>query len=221
MSYGKQGSKSLAIGCLAALGLLVLGHAGAQAQEFKIEGKTFKELEIGKESITGELEGTLTLLILKLNVVIKCTGGEVTDATMLPLGIGHGLLASATCNVFDHKGNESLCEPHPFHGAGGTLLISHNGKTYGLLEPPAGQPFMIKKYLGELCTLPQEAVLKGSVVGEVTQLEAVEQLLSVSPGLLTLFINDKLFYGSHEVHVTGSVLTWLTGLNKGKKWGVL
>ncbi len=212
----------LALALCSMLGMMAFGFAGAQAQEFKIEGKTFKELGIKSESINGSLEGFLKLLILKLNVIIECTGGTVENITMLPLGEGHGKLTSAECKALDHEGNELPCTSHsPITAGGRALLISHNGKIYGLLEPESGTTFMVKKWLGEFCTLPQEANLKGSVVGEIGQSDLLTHLINAEPGTLALFPSSTLFYGSHVIHVTGSVTAALTGVNAGKKWGVL
>lgn len=88
MNQGRHGIKVLGLSLLAALGLMAVSAAGAQASgEFTILGHSFTNHPLGSESVEGEFaQGEL--LVPGLNITFNCTGGLIFGTALLG-GVAH------------------------------------------------------------------------------------------------------------------------------------
>jgi hypothetical protein len=239
----RHGLKVLGLSLLASLSVMAFTAVGAQASglinsgEFLIEDGigsgglktgllTFKQVGITSETISGEqtvLWGEL--LILELELVLKCKTAAVSEATISALGHGKAKIVFSACELRDHLGNPSGCIVHPIKALVLALVILHgaNLHPYLLFEPQSGEVFATVTLLDEplgVCLLPTPVDVTGKVVAEILKpLEhQVKPLIAVNSGTLTLFPSHILKYGENEAHLTTEALVHLTGANDGKKW---
>jgi hypothetical protein len=226
MHHRRQGLKAFMLAIMAALGLMAFTATGAQAGggEWLIGSTTLKNLG-GLQAITGEEEGKGSLLILKLNLSLTCNETEVVNAHIVPVGHAKGTLSFSDCEVLDSKGepNDACVLHEPIVAEALALIVKHNGAGYLLFSPvkenaPFATVVALDKVLEDECLLPDVAEVKGSVVAEIKVNGQVTNLISTKL-TLSLFPNDKLFYGNHEAHLFADALVRLAGSHIGQAWG--
>jgi len=245
MRQGRHGIKILGLSLLAALSVLAVTAAAAQAGEFTLTNGspettgTFTTKAVASETVAGTA-GAGTLLVPTV-VTINCTSGDVTSATVLLGGTAHATLlalgctvegAVKTCLVYPTKADmEAKTNAGDITASGLGLLILMGTapvKHYLLLEEKevggVKTPFTTVYFSPEPCTLPLENVITGSTVlelpGALTQ--SVNQELKTIPQatLESLFPSDKLAFGGHPAWLDGATAqAHLTGANLNKKWG--
>ncbi len=242
MSFKKHRLKAFGLSLLAALSVMALGVASAQASgEFLLlEGgvaKTFLEHGITEEEVTGELEEPGYLSIGGLGTEISCTSvtptGVVephglllgtllyTGCTALETG---ALLHELPCTVSDVGGDEELgkIDTNLIHG----LIILHNSEPYVLVKPdPPGTVFVIVKLKGAECPVSGEYAVEGTVLLEVALGHALDLLVKPVANQTELFpppptgTHPRLRFGQRNATLTGAAVALLNGTLIGKQWG--
>lgn len=201
----KHGPRALGLCLLAALSLMAIGVATAQAgiPQWKIGGVTLK----GTETVSGvQKPGTEFLfesLAGKASIVIHCKKLITDDGLMVgnekvPRSLGSATRLFSECVTLLNGGVNSICKPvEPIEPKSKTLLILHEGKTYILFEPFSGSTFVEIKFGTGECSIPttpiQGAMIYQCLNEKAEQLDcAVEQVeRTLAPASSTLFVGQS------------------------------
>ncbi len=219
--YKRNGLRALGLSILAALGLMAFTASAAQAG-----GGVWLDLTGALPTpITGEQTGTENrLLILGLNILLKCEEVEVVGTTEIEAnGHGKGELSFAGCYFTDLSLNKNtICNVEVLNAQVLALLVKHNSHGYVLFSPVAPATTFTQAHAtstpGNECLLPKLPVVKGSVVAKIATnpgTHAASHSLT-TVGTLTLFTSDKLFYGANEAHLEVNAEVSLAA---GGSWG--
>lgn len=218
--------KGLRRSLLAVLGLTILiAASAASAAEWRIEGKKITETE----SVTGAKHTEANFLIPSLNIGILCAKHTIKDGLILTNGEVHGTIELENCKTITISTGKEVasCKPaEPIVATGRAKPILHNGLTYILVLPPSGTEIYAIARFSELCALPEEDIIKGTLVGECLNLklekgaklceeESVTHLGQMAPQ--ALFPSDQILFGTHAVTYDGVAEVKLAGKNIGKK----
>ncbi len=193
--------------------------------EWKVGGKTFKELAIIEETAGGSTEvGTNPSLLVKtLNVQIKCSfiglGG-----TVIQTGTIEGFLHYSECKLFADEAKEpelSACGVQTT-GAGGEEIESiqfvgevflSGEATYVLVAPLSGTTFSTVELTGASCA-PQGVYPVTKTV--VIELGSEAKALLLKP--VKEFAGDVLRFGENKAFLQGSALVGLGGAKAEAAW---
>jgi hypothetical protein len=231
MAHRRSALRILAPCLLAALGIMALAAASAQAEnlvfnpkngdkgEWLIEGKTLEERGIAKETIEGEQDpGNPTeLLVPGLGLEISCAVLEVEDGLIFPKGLGLAKFLLSECEVL----GSPKCVINEAQGGHLTYLYNflvtlHEGESYAIFYPdPEGGNFTTISISKCAAALPPEP-LSGSFAVLLGP-EAVTQSFAEYPNQ-ELF-STGMFFGSEPMPLDGAFNLRLSGANAGKKWG--
>jgi hypothetical protein len=242
MSLRKHGLKAFGLSLLAALSLMAVSAAGAQASgEFLVETTlgsgvyhTFTQHGISLETVTGGFEpgvvGVLT--ITGLGTEIKCTGvtpeggtvhlGGLVTGSLLYTGCtaleSAAPLEELPCEVEDKGGDNAVgkIKTNALHG----LVILHGtpSETYVLVKPAAAGPFVVILLLGAECAVAGEYPVTGQQMLLVAAGDALNVLVNPINNA-TLFPTDILKFGIRTATLSGSANLRLTGALADDKWG--
>jgi len=204
---------------LAALGLLAVTAAAAQAGEFKVGGQSFTAKAIASETFEGTA-GTSTFTVPSIGLEISCASAKISG-TLLLGGTGHESMLFNECKV---PGNKQ-CTVDPIQAAFLSSVVLHAEESWLLFASKAGEPFATILILGELCTLPEKNELTGSFVALVSKSESAEQTISFANDSKTVALFKELgisisyAFGAAPALLSISSVWKLSGANKGKAWG--
>jgi hypothetical protein len=228
----KYGLKVLGLTLLAAISMMALSAAAAQAgSEVFVEGKV----------LTGEkpIKGTVGAgeLLTAGGIQISCTGGTVTGTIKNKEAMGSGN-ANATFSGCNVKSAESVCKVYDalnmfnagviLASAEALLSIHKDGKHYlllkGLGEKEIFAEFAIEDpLLLDRCPIAGDYVISGLTVVALTNplVEGKTQAgTTIAPATLeSLFPTMQLFLGKEKSHLSGGVSASIE-LNSGEKFGV-
>jgi hypothetical protein len=208
----------LALTFVAAFAVLLLGAGVAQAAEWKAKGKTFEELKLTSEEVTGVSTGSIKLEVPKLSVSIKCTTGTAAGS-ITKGGTGTGTFEFSKCSVVNAKEEAlktcTVTEPIKF-GFKATMLELEES-IYSKLTPSSEESFTSIKITGAECPIPS-AKVTGSTAGEFPAEENIEQSLTFSK-IIGEKTGTSLMYGVNAATLTGVVLVKLSGANVKAIWG--
>jgi hypothetical protein len=239
--YFRKRARTLVISCVAMLGLSASMAAGAQGNWLILHEKKIVEshVTLGVETHEHKTGNKFILLVPALGLEILCLKVE-SDPNALPLllagsTIGHGHVNFSECDTRIKGVENKNCKPFEPILAGGLgklLLHIHQGVNlnYVLLEPLKGQPFTTIQF-GELCVLPEEALVTGSLVVECGHLlggafalldcakHQVTHLFREAPE--ALFSEDGLRFGLNPALLDGIAAARINGpsLYVGDEWG--
>lgn len=215
MNYRRRDFRILLLPFLAALGMaMFMASAQANGAGWLIEGKALLA------SFTGSQEGLSRLLILKLNLLLKCAHWLVVHAHT-NAATGHSLkrILHQDCYYTDLAlTKNTTCSVGHYEEEVLTQLYRHNGAGYLLLTPVTGTTFATIKNSGAECTLPETAELKGSFTAAISTKDQVVNLITTK-SMLSLFPSHTLAYGAHVSHSETDMTISLTGSHTGMKWG--
>lgn len=247
MSYAKKGLRVFGVCLVAALGLMAVSAAGAQAQTGWLVGGAFINstrtinASIHPLNATAPVEKHLVLVTTTLgaNVKILCENLTVDDGLLFNNEKAEGLaeLLFSTCQTFLNGSLSGICKPKEailakvkFHA------ILHNSLTYLLFEPhEAGKPFATLEFPNEECLLSPKREVKGDVVVEclTEDLKSMEEasgkpdlcLSDLVNHLIREAPNQKLFnetggltFNGAAAKLEGIALVFMTGTDSGKTW---
>ncbi len=233
MTRRKRGFKVLGLGFLAVLSVMTLGITSAQAAEFLIlqEGvaKTFKELGITAESVTGEMEEPGYLVVNGLGFELQCASAHVLEGVLKPLGVITGKLLHLNCTVLESGAllHELPCQVQDVGGDNelGKILInkmhgglfSHGGELYVLVKPFQGELFLSIQLEGAECPLSGTYAVTGQLIFLIGQ-DHAQAVLPLTVSNPSLFV-EKLKFGERNATLVGSGVARLNGAFAGEKWG--
>ncbi len=239
----KHRLSALGVCLLAAMSVMALAAGAAQAEtgaKWLINGTQLS----GSESITGSAALSFLLEVLEegaTTVVIHCSTLNIDEGKIEePNGKNLGKLLFTNClTLLLFEGElvdpEGICDPvEPVTANVKSLLILDPNETgtkkpYILFEPDNAEGIFTSLDFIEPCPLPELVPITGSKVAECVKLEGgvhvadtcltekVTQLIRPVQSL-TLFPNDKLFFGLNEAHFKGVGALELSGANAGKPW---
>jgi hypothetical protein len=200
-------SRILAVSVFGALSLAAILATSAQAAEFQIQGKPAL-----LATLTGSQEGTGSLLIPGRNLTINCqstavnVGSEIVSPSKALVK-----LTFSMCSALNHaKGTELPCTiDNPTVTA---LFLPLAGNTL-LKEPDSSETFTTVLLLGEICPLPEENPVQGTLTAEVKTNNSVVDLITFNK-------SSGINFGGFPSTFTGSATLELTGAHKGLKFGV-
>jgi len=235
--------RAFGLSFIAALSLMALSAAGAQAANFFL-------ILNAAETILSNLHATASaevdllgvLLVQKANFEISCHKFAVKEGLILTDGVAHAKLLFETClideiknkitglltelpkcKVYESAMDEELnINPGNILAEGLILVIKHEftgGSKIELLAHPkeAGGRFATL-FFNELCPVPLESPISGLLTLEMhLGGHQVKQLLRESEVGLTL--GSLSFLGSQAV-LDGAVWVFLAGAHEGLKWGI-
>ncbi len=215
MSYAKKGLRVFGVCLVAALGLMAVSAAGAQAQTGWLESGAFitatktVTATIHPLNATAPVEKHLVLSTTTLgaNVKLLCENLALDDGLLFANEKAEGLatLLFTTCQTFLNGALSAVCKPSEPITAGVKFhAILHNALTYLLFEPEvAGTPFVKIKFPNEECLLSPERSVAGEVVVEclTEDLKSMEEasgkpdlcLSDLKNHLIREVANQKLF----------------------------
>jgi hypothetical protein len=222
----RRSMKILGLSLVAALSLMALTAAGAQAGEFKVGGKTFTAAGVTSETVGGTLP--LGILLVSNGLEIHCNKGDVKHALAKQGGTASAELLFLECKVLNNK----FCTIYPTEedleeetnsgriiAAGSGELILHSGAHY---LKAASASFSTVYMGGPACTLPAKNVVSGSTALSLPSAlsELVEQPVSTINAATEALLKVQLFYGKETATLDGAAgAAKLTGENAGKTWG--
>jgi hypothetical protein len=236
MSLRKHGLKALGLSFLAALSLMAIGAAGAQANgAFLVGGANIPAGLV--VNATGEVDLLGVLLVPDLNIEIDCKKFKVKSGTLLTGGVGHAellyeeceeygtkpsLVLLTECEIYESKMDEEL---HLNQGnilAKGLLLVvlhkEADGKEIALVEA-TGAPFALIFLPG--CNGVEHATVNGSVLFE-RHLGGDQVKHLVREVAASLRLSALLAFGTHDAFLDGAVWVSLTGAEHlNKAWGII
>jgi hypothetical protein len=174
MSYSKHGVKVLGLSLIAALGLMAVSAAGAQAQTGWLVGGAFIGATQGVEGEIHPLNATEKHLVLSgealgAKVKILCKALAVDDGLLFANEAAEGLATFlySTCETFLNGSPSSNCKPkEPLTSTVKFKAILHNSLTYLLIEPDSGVVLLPVPFPNPLCLLKPSRDVAGSVVME-------------------------------------------------------
>jgi len=225
MRYRKKLLRVLGLPVLMALALTVLAGPTAQAQG-KLSGAnapaffTINGGQVLLTTVTLASEGFSAFLFPGQNLTVKCESihaeeGKLSTSTEAPFKLLYLGCLSYNYKTGTHVGGCTITNGKTI--AVSTVLkpVAH-GEGYYLLADSITVPIQFHKELG--CPLSSFEA-KGSLAAEVTQLEAVKQLITFSEAVQSL-LGDTLKAGTFAAYFDASVLLELWGEHMGEKLGV-
>jgi hypothetical protein len=239
MTGKRNGLKVLGLALSAAISMMAVTAAAAQAGEFRLGAKTFAEEKIASESVTGTV-GAGTLLVPGLKLNILCASGDIISATIFAGGTSLASILLLGCKV---EGN-NFCKIYPTEAdrnaktnAGdlialgkGSLVLMRLKETdpfshYLLIEEDA-RPFTGVWFskAAEGCVLNSDESVLGFMVAKLPDALTSQKTHEVVP--LTQFETEELFptdvlsYGGQRIWIDGAKTTMeLSGAaHKGANW---
>ncbi len=229
----KHGLKVLGMSLLAALGLMALSAAAAQAgSEIQVNGAALKTTKGVKGAVgAGEL---LTAGGVKIGCTAGTFGGEVFNSGAV--GKIKVKLLYTGCKVL---GADTFCkfyEELPMVGQGsiattgvGTFFVHTDGKHYLLLEglgesKTLADFLILDPELLERCVLPEgHYIVKGSNVyalPDALTTQVAHSITTIAPATLAaLFPKDQLFLGAEKSHLEAGT-TATVELESKELWNV-
>ena len=228
MRSAKHGLRALGLAVLAVMGMMAFTAAGAQAA---LPGEstlgTFL-INLGNAllaTITGELLGTLSLLVAARDLKIKCTSLDVEEGKINSSTDAQAKLVLLGCLSFKHSDvHWPECQLKTLETIRLETLIKpilHGGLTYVLFEPipPATILGVVSYKSGTPCLLPLNNPLTGSVAALVKSLDAVTQSLLFSE-TIQLLTGDALAFGGFPAYLNAEADMRLAGVHEGQKLGI-
>jgi hypothetical protein len=228
----KYGLKVLGLSLLAAIGLMAIGAAAAQAgSEVTVEGVPL----VGEKNLKGTI-GAGELLTAG-GIKIGCSAGTFTGTLKNVSKVGEGKVTAlyTGCKVL---GAEKVCEiyeelpkvgPGSIAATGEGKLIVHEGKHYllikGLGPTELFSDFVIlDPLLLERCTLPEEDYLVTGLtllsLPDILTLAKLHKAETLDPVLMAkLFPTHQLFLGKEKSHLAGGSSASVE-LTTGESWRV-
>jgi hypothetical protein len=226
MSNPRHALKALGLCLLAALGLMAVSAAGAQADGHVYVNGVLLEKHI---DWTAEIEKHSILLstVGKTNTPIEilCELLTVDDGLILA-GEVTGILLFSMCETYLNKVLSGACKPaEPIEAKIKGLPILHNGHNYLLLEPlEAGKPFTTIS-LGAECSIGEKFEVTGSIVlkdcNTLKDLAVEQEVHLVEEALRSLFPSDGLNFGVKSATIDGSANITLLGEHAKLPWKAL
>jgi hypothetical protein len=244
----KYGIKVLGLSLLAALSLMALGAGAAQAvtHEVKILGKTFAELGIDEESISGKTNEAGSFLVKSQNLTLKCQKFTILEGRISltlpsppaePITSFRKKILFEECKTFEFEetSQQLACifrddvEPgltveHVTAEVSMKIVLLAETR-YLLAEPPMGRPWFTKIDFEDVkpgsCPLPELVEVSGSALETVSESEAVKLLLKAAPESLQKEYGVKFKFGESKVTVDGSMWLTLSGSHQGCSWAVV
>lgn len=218
---------TLGLSFMAALGLMAVATAGAQAN-WLVEGVELTE----NETVKVEALTPFTLTVPAKKLEINCTTVASKNYKLIgKSATAEGELEISGCTSFSTGVEQKNCKPgEPIKIALKSLLILHNSISYLLDEPTAAGNKFATIVFGELCAITETADLKGSIVLECGHLNPpgtwlildcknseVTHLVRVAPA--ALFTSDSIIFGLSQAAVADATRVNLSGARTGKPWG--
>lgn len=223
-----HGIKILGLSLLAALGLLTVTAAAAQAGEFRVEKSTFASKGIMSETFQGTA-GKTQFSVSWLGFEISCSGAELSGT----ISQGGSTSAKAKFNECQVVGNK-FCKIYPTSSdrtaktnagqipiQGNGELLLHAGSHY--VKFPSQQFTVLFMTIGGGCTLPAEMIAAGSAAVKFSSAlsELVEQPFAAATGAESALLKVSVTCGGEPAEILGSSGTVkLSGANTGKTWGL-
>lgn len=217
------GFKVLGMSLLAAICLMACTAAGAQAEEFRVSGKTFTAQSIASETFDGTIEKT-EFSVAWLGFALTCSSGTVSG-TMFKGGSinasaefsGCVIPGNANCTIYEEEGEGGAGQIY-IQGSGS--LVLHAGSHYAKFASPEFTTLFI---VGAKCTLQEEMVASGSaamrVPSALTEL-VNQQFVAVSSKSEGALLGVSVQCAGEPAAILGSGGSLqLTGANVGKAWG--
>lgn len=212
----------LTLTLLVALALAALSPAAASAAEsprWLIAGQGLSELELGSESLSGELapESTAKLAVPALGVTIACGSAVLAEGAIESTDKGTLALAFSECAAEGAK----ACTVSSFTAKAKGVLKLHAGKVYAVFEPKEGANFAVIMTSGGECVLPKENTLTGSFAAPVKiDEEEAEQAVAPVTGEATLaLLGVGLKFGKQPATLSSPLWLSLGGASEGEVWG--
>jgi hypothetical protein len=232
MTRKRHGLKVLGLALIAAISMMAVTAAAAQAGEFRLNGTEFKNVPLASESVTGTV-GAGKLLVPGLPLTIECTSGDITSGSVIAGGTALASILLLGCKV---SGN-AFCKVYPTEADrnaktnAGDFTFGYKGKlvlmegSHYLLIEEDGKPFTTVWFskAAEGCVLNSGDTITGSTVAKLPDALTSQKTHELVP--LTqaetegLFPTDVLSYGAQRIWVDGAKTTVeLSGAHKGANW---
>ena len=239
MNYRKNGLRLLGLLVVAALSVMALAAASAQAVEVK-PGFKVNSAPVGALSaaVEAEQEGSSSLLVPGLNFKLTCNAFAVTKGTINSNSDAFGELSYTSCSTLSiSTGTEIPCEVVEPVKAEALILPAEltNGEPAILAEKIKALINLTKEGdLAKECTLPFDNVVKGDLCLKIPAgNETKEPLVQSNETIQTECkprealegkeggsVKDELKYGSQVVNVEGAAKLKLGGPHVGLFLGV-
>ena len=202
---------------LGIVSMMAMFAVSAQAAEFWVKEKG----NVLLATATGAQEGEGILLVPGRNLTLKCAAGDVKEGSEIKTASeGLAKILFLTCKAFSHKTGSAI--PCEVLNPEATAIISpvvHEGLPYVLAKADGGTNFTTVVMHGELCPLPLESPVTGTLAAKVTTNGAVVDLIESSEAIQKL-LGDVLKFGEFEAFVIAKATIELTGAHKGLNFGV-
>lgn len=215
--------RALGLSLIAAIGLLAISAAGAQAEgEWKIGGKTLPELKIEEENVNASLDGTFTYTVPNLNLEIKCLKMDSLKSRLLLKGAGDLSLLFLECTFFAGKSQEEVkaCKVKDVSVSMSDSIVLHAGKTYLLFKPLEGKTtFLTYTLEGEECAIAGTSHAVGGSFAVDLESEKATQTLKLGNAAADALLGDEAKLATSKVSLAGTLLLSLSGAQAGKAWG--
>jgi hypothetical protein len=222
----KHGLKALGLCLVAALSVMAITAAGAQAKgDWRVEGTN----TIATKTVTATPEDmTLDSTVGGAKVKILCNTLTLTDGLLFVGGAALAKLEFSTCETYLNLVRSAVCDPKnpPITATVKALLIldtavPSNTLTYILFSPDDGTLKFTTIEFDEECSLPEKLEVTGHLVAECsdalcTASQNTHLIKQVTPA--SLFPNDVLKFGQNSAELLGGAVLKLSGGDLNKPW---
>lgn len=217
------GLKVLNLSLIVILGLMAISVASAQAEgEWKIGGKTMKELGLTEESVSTKLVPSVKsmMTISGLGISLWCEVHEFTQHILLANGsLDTFVWQLLNCRSFAGETELPKCTVNTAKKTKGVIetkiskgeVVLSGGVNYLLLKPEGGV-FTTIEISGEECAVAGTYSVGGTIVFEIGS-EAKSLLLKAAA-----LAGDGLTFGERKVTYQSLLAEELAGKNKGLAW---
>lgn len=229
---------------MVALGLMAFTAVAAQAAVQKdgdwLIGATGKTKAIAAtQTLTGSIDVLGKLLVAKKDLSLDCPKVKVKSGSISPLSgtesKGAGELLFEECTALSiETGAELPCHVLLPGGAGeGKLHVTANASFVVVLDHAvtpveayvlaSGAPFatvLFTDIAPKFCPLPEEVVIKGSVLLELLAGTNAVQLIKEAPAAQQTKYGDALLFGANPATIDGSAFAEITAPVAKEPWGI-
>jgi len=244
MSYSGTQRRFIGLCSLVTLIFMVLAASAQAKGEWFVVNKGEKISLTSSMTAATEQDMMVGFSVAALNIKKLCQVFTTDAFSLSKGGSGSVTLLLGQCEVRsiapDAKLPCEVSEPIAINVA--FLLILHEitkgqFNTYILVSPQTGTVFVVVKFTGAECTLPEEVKITGLIVlqegtGKALETNAVKHLLEQATAGLFLGKevpegskvdqpDGRLKFGAQEMRLDGSAWAKLTGAHAGLSWSAL
>jgi hypothetical protein len=196
--------------------LVAPGAAGAaNTFDWSISGKGLEELKVKSESLSVKALSAFKITSVG-GVKVECSTASGESLAITASGGVEGTIALSSCTVPGNK----FCTVKSIKLKVVGQFVERFGESFVGFKGIAKEPLGTFLFEGELCVLPEENELNGTIAGKLSLGESTERVIAFSESSAK-GAEAQLFLGAEKASIpSGELSLALSGAQKGKSWGM-